>query len=496
MSLKALCRGTLAAAALAALGAADARAQVAYTANTVTSVFYREFKKDGRFFVFNNPAGAAAFEQSGETGVGITRVGIGPNGETVFADNETALELFLFKYNVTAEVKRPAAPPLDVVWRDGKTRFTLGSAAYLEMSTRLQPRFTLEMPDDRVTLPGTPGAGDSKGSFRIRRAKFKLEGWFYKPSLEFEFQMNFTDVTNTPASQMVEDANIDWDISKKKRFRVKFGQFKAPFGRQQLTSSGAQQFVDRAIQDARYNDARETGISLWGTLGGNKLDYRVMMSNGFGRTQVLNDNNKYLWTGRLMWQAIGNTRMDQWGSGALLDRGRPGRLRRRHAARARRTVLEQRPLRRDHGRRPAQQDVGRRLHLQVQGFRERRGVCRPRLGVRSARHGRGHAGIPRQGLPGRRRPTPSRLPASRERRSGSSRSATPSSIRTTTSTATTARRSAARSATTTTGTRSRCRPTTASSRTTPRNSGAGSTEQRVPPPDAARLLASWGAASH
>jgi phosphate-selective porin OprO/OprP len=320
MSLKALGRGALAVAALATLGTA-AHAQVAYTANTVTSVFYREFKKDGRFFVFNNPAAAAAFEQSGETGVGITRVGIGPNGETVFADNETALELFLFKYNVTTEVKRPTAPPLAVVWRDGKTRFTLGSAAYVEMSTRLQPRFTLEMPDDKVTLPGTAGPGDSKGSFRIRRAKFKLEGWFYRPSLEFEFQVNFTDVNNTPASQMVEDANIDWDISKKKRFRVKFGQFKAPFGRQQLTSSGAQQFVDRAIQDARYNDARETGISLWGTLGGNKLDWRAMMSNGNGRTQTLNDNNKYLWTGRLMWQAIGNTRMDQWGSGALLTEG-------------------------------------------------------------------------------------------------------------------------------------------------------------------------------
>ncbi len=212
MSLKALWRGTLAVAALAALGAADARAQVAYTANTVTSVFYREFKKDGRFFVFNNPAAATAFEQSGETGVGITRIGIGPNGETVFADNETALELFLFKYNVTAEVKRPSAPPFNVVWRDGKTRFTLGNAAYLEMSTRLQPRFTYEMPDDRVTLPGTAAPGDSKGSFRIRRAKFKLEGWFYRPSLEFEFQMNFTDVTATPASQQVEDANIDWDI--------------------------------------------------------------------------------------------------------------------------------------------------------------------------------------------------------------------------------------------------------------------------------------------
>ena len=50
------------------------------------------------------------------------------------------------------------------------------------MSNRIQPRFTLELPDDSVQLPGTPAKGDSKGSFRIRRAKFRLEGWFYKPS--------------------------------------------------------------------------------------------------------------------------------------------------------------------------------------------------------------------------------------------------------------------------------------------------------------------------
>ena len=78
MSLKALCRAVLAVAALFAIGAGAVQAQVAYTANTVTSVFYREFKKDGRFFVFNNRPAAAAFEQSGETGVGITRIGIGP----------------------------------------------------------------------------------------------------------------------------------------------------------------------------------------------------------------------------------------------------------------------------------------------------------------------------------------------------------------------------------------------------------------------------------
>jgi hypothetical protein len=284
-------------------------------------LFYKEIRKDDRIYVFNDAKRAEAFEQSGEMGTGITRVGVGPNGETVVADSETALELFFFKHGISLPVEKPTPPVQKIEWRDGKTRFTLGKNFYMEMSNRIQPRFTYEMPDDSITIPGTGGGGDSKGSFRIRRAKFKLEGWFYKPELEFEMQVNWPDVNNLPPSQFLEDANIDWDVSKKKVFRIKFGQFKAPFGRQQLTSSGAQQFVDRAVQDARFNDARETGIAVWGTLGGNKLDWRAMVSNGNGRTQVLNDNDKYLYTARVMWQALGNVRMNQWGSGPFLTEG-------------------------------------------------------------------------------------------------------------------------------------------------------------------------------
>ncbi len=297
---------------LTLVAAASARAQ---------GMFYAEEVKDGRVYVFNIKDNWERFKASGETGTGLTRLNAGPNGETVYADNETALELYFFKHGIKDVVVRPAPTVQRIEWRDGKTRITLGNNFYMELSNRIQPRFTYEMPDDSVTLPGTEAAGDGKPSFRIRRAKLKFEGWFYKPTLEYEFQANWTDVVNTPAAQIVEDANIDWDISKKKAFRVRFGQFKAPFGRQQLTSSGSQQFVDRAIQDARLNDARETGLALWGTLLTNKIDWRVMASNGNGRSQVLNDNAKFLYTGRVMWQAIGNTRMNQWGSGALLTEG-------------------------------------------------------------------------------------------------------------------------------------------------------------------------------
>jgi phosphate-selective porin OprO/OprP len=312
MTAKGLMRGLAVGVLLAFAVSGSARAQ---------GMFYAEEKKDGRIYVFNIKDNWERFKASGETGTGLTRLNYGPGGETVYADNEQALELFNFKHDIKEAVVRPKVPTQTIFWRDGKTRFTVGDNFYMEMSNRIQPRFTMQLPDDSVTIAGTESAGDSKGSFRIRRAKFKLEGWFYKPQLEFEFQANWPDVNGTPPARFLEDANLDWDVSKKKQFRIKLGQFKAPYGRQQLTSSGSQQFVDRADTDGRYSPGRETGVALWGSLGGNKVDWRAMVSNGNGRSQDANDNAKYLYSARVMWQAVGKTRMDQWGSGALLTEG-------------------------------------------------------------------------------------------------------------------------------------------------------------------------------
>jgi phosphate-selective porin OprO/OprP len=285
-------------------------------------LFYAEEHKDGRIYVFNVKANWERFLASGETGTGLTRIGVGPNGETVFADNETALELFFFKHGIKEEVPRPAPPIQTIVWRDGKTRITMGSTAYLEMSNRVQVRYTHELPDGAVTLPGTATAGNSKGSFRIRRAKFKLEGWFYKPYLQYETQLNWPDVAGTPPSRFLEDANINWDITKgRQKLMLRFGQFKVPYGRQQLTSSGSQQFVDRSLASDRYALGRETGIALWGKTSDNKLEWRAGMFNGGGRSIAVNDNDKFQYNARLMWQPNGSQPLGTWASGALWSEG-------------------------------------------------------------------------------------------------------------------------------------------------------------------------------
>ena len=53
-------------------------------------MYYKEITKDGRIYVFNVAANAERFEKTGEMGIGITKPGAGPNGETVVGDNERA----------------------------------------------------------------------------------------------------------------------------------------------------------------------------------------------------------------------------------------------------------------------------------------------------------------------------------------------------------------------------------------------------------------------
>jgi phosphate-selective porin OprO/OprP len=304
---------TILVAALSALmlaaGAAHARAQ---------GFYYKEVLKDGRYYVFNNAAEAEAWEKSGEMGRAITRPGAGPNGETVIADSERALQLFFFKHDISEAVPEPAPPTMRLEWRDGKTRITTDNA-YMELGNRVQIRYTQELPDDSVTLPGTGGPGDARGSFRIRRAKTKFEGWVWKQNLTYELQMNWPALTGSNPGAMLEDASFAWDPQGKGTFRFVVGQFKVPFGRQELTSSGNQQFVDRSLVSNEYARGRDTGLAVQGVIFGNKLEYRAGFFNGNGLTRSTNDNGTFQYNARLMWQPNGSQNLNQraWVSGAL-----------------------------------------------------------------------------------------------------------------------------------------------------------------------------------
>lgn len=291
------------------------------TSALAQGLYYKEIRRDDRIYVFNVAATADRFEKTGEMGVGVTRPGTGPKGETVVGDNERALQLFYFKYGISEVVPDPVQPAQTIVWRDGKTRITTDNA-YLEISSRVQVRFTAEDPNAPATVPtpGGLGAGEPRSSWRIRRAKFKLEGWMIRPWMTYETQVNWPAVAGSNAGAILEDAAFDIDFSKGTGlFRLHVGQFKPPYGMQEMTSSGNQQFVDRALVSNSFFRGRDTGIALWGVTRNNKLEWRVGAFNGNGLTRSFNDNNAMQVNARVMWQPNGSQVLNQraWVSGPL-----------------------------------------------------------------------------------------------------------------------------------------------------------------------------------
>ena len=110
------------------------------------------------------------------------------------------------------------------------------------------------------------------------------------------------------------------DFSKGKGlFRVHAGQFKVPYGAQELMSSGSQMFVDRALVSNSFFRGRDTGVALWGATPNNTIEWRFGLFNGNGLTRTTNDNNKYQYNARVMWQPNGSQVLNQraWVTGAL-----------------------------------------------------------------------------------------------------------------------------------------------------------------------------------
>src|SRR5262245_26345965 len=109
MRRKALFKAGLLAVVLALVAVAAATAQV-------TGLYYQEVAKpeENRIYVFNTPERYHSWEQSGDMGTAVTILGAGPNGETIVAENETAMDLYLFKHNLPAYERptpKPATPP-------------------------------------------------------------------------------------------------------------------------------------------------------------------------------------------------------------------------------------------------------------------------------------------------------------------------------------------------------------------------------------------------
>jgi hypothetical protein len=175
----------------------------------VTSLYYQEIAKDGRIYVFNTAARYRTFQASGEMGAAITLAGRGPAGETVVAENETALDLFLFRHGLPAYERPAPAPAFPQVkvggtaflsYQDGQSggadyaKFVI-KRAYINLGATLSPWLSARITPD-VTLDTATGETKyrlkfayglfSVGSFGPITGVAVQAGMVPTPWLEFE----------------------------------------------------------------------------------------------------------------------------------------------------------------------------------------------------------------------------------------------------------------------------------------------------------------------
>lgn len=164
------------------------------------------------------------------------------------------------------------------------------------LSWRLQLRYSLSQEDD----PRTTAQFDTsnENSFRVRRARIKLDGNAYKQWLRYKLEYDFPTATTL-------DARVS--LERDPRWSVRMGQWKIEYNRERVDSSGEQQFSDRSIVNREFTVDRQQGVMAYGRLfNGSRADmsYFVGVFNGMG-PNAANDDSIPLYMGRLQWNLLG-----------------------------------------------------------------------------------------------------------------------------------------------------------------------------------------------
>jgi phosphate-selective porin len=176
----------------------------------------------------------------------------------------------------------------------------------LKISTRTQFRFTQTWFDEAST-------DEDRGDFSLPRTRLSFDGKAWHPWLSYKIQYDFTGHTTDDGT--AEEAkspdlrDLYLDLAKNPMATVRIGQFKAPFGLQELTSSGNQEFVDRSIASVEFAPSRQQGAMLWGMTGSKKFGYEVGLFNGNGRNQSANDNDGYMYAARVHFDPNGEYKL-------------------------------------------------------------------------------------------------------------------------------------------------------------------------------------------
>jgi hypothetical protein len=138
-------------------------------------------------------------------------------------------------------------------------------AGDFNLSGRVQGRLTHEAPDTTY--------------FTLQRTRLKAKGNAQDDTVSWQFELDFGKDKFT-----LKDFYLDRHFSGA---TLRVGQWKKPFSRQRLTSSGSLQFVDRTANMKAFNADRDVGIGLHNNIKKSpRFEWALNVFNGLGPNTV------------------------------------------------------------------------------------------------------------------------------------------------------------------------------------------------------------------
>ena len=189
------------------------------------------------------------------------------------------------------------------IGRNGLRIRSRGGAFTSEMHLRSQIRFS--SPFASAPRRQEHFLRSNGNDMRFRRARFKADGQLWRPWIQYKTEY---DLVNT---RMLD---LRVTIQKWEWLQFRFGQWKTEFGRERVSSSGRQEFVERSIVNRQFTADRQKGFTVLGRVkSGTRADSRyyagVFTGNGrgfrsSGAGSLDNRDGAPMWFTRYQWNFL------------------------------------------------------------------------------------------------------------------------------------------------------------------------------------------------
>jgi phosphate-selective porin OprO and OprP len=176
-------------------------------------------------------------------------------------------------------------------------KLTLGGYIQMNFEDGAVSAFEGRLPD---------GPNQVKDRFRLRRTRINLVGDFAE-NFDFKVEGDFEQgdgLSSGRSGFSATDIFVNWHQFPEAN--VKVGQWKAPFGLEQITPDTKILTIERSLPTGALTPERQIGVQIWGKPLTNLwpdekelLTYYAGIFNGNGRNTITNDNNNFMYVGRL-----------------------------------------------------------------------------------------------------------------------------------------------------------------------------------------------------